>query len=119
MQRHEQRIIRNTGRLEFKDKCKLTTQDMTIQSKKIIFETDMETYLPELNITLLRDQKTMSNDNDTFQSLSQHRIKLSKLQIKLVEINNSIEQNFFSQKQFIYSMVSSGIITIIIIIIVI
>jgi len=37
---------------------------MTIQSKEIIFETDMETYLSELNIILLRDQKTMTNDND-------------------------------------------------------
>jgi len=94
---------------------------MTIQSKKIIFETDIETYLPELNITFLRDQKTITNDNDTLQSLSQHRIKLSKLQAKLEEINNSIEennQNFFSQKQFIYPMVSSGMITIIIIILV-
>jgi len=60
---------------------------MTIQSKEIIFETNMETYLPELN-TLLRDQKTMSNNNDTLQSLSQHRVKLSKLQEKLEDIND-------------------------------
>jgi len=44
--RHEQRItIKNTGKIELKDKCKLTTWDMTIQSKEIIFET--ETYLPD------------------------------------------------------------------------
>jgi len=53
---------------------------MTIQSKEVIFETDIETYLPELNITLLRDQKTIIQDNDTLQSLTQHGIKLSKLQ---------------------------------------
>jgi len=86
--RHEQRMtIKNTSKIELKDKCKLTTRNMTIQSKevtiKVIFETDMETYLPELNITLLRDQKTMSSDNNTLQSLSQHRAKLSKLQEKL------------------------------------
>jgi len=94
---------------------------MIIQSKEVIFETDIETYLPELNITLLREQKTITQDNNTLQSLTQHGIKLSKLQTKLEEINNSIEennQNFFSQKQFIYPMASSGIITIIIIIIV-
>jgi len=44
---------------------------MTIQSQKIIFETDIETYLPELNITLLRDQKTITNNIETLQSLSQ------------------------------------------------
>jgi len=83
---------------------------MTIQSQKIIFETDIETYLPELNIILLRDQKTITNNNETLQSLSQHEIKLSKLQTKLEEIGNSIEennQNFFTQKQFIYPMASS------------
>jgi len=40
----------------------------------------------------------MTNDN-TLQSLSQHKIKLSKLQAKLEKIDNSIEennQNFFS-----------------------
>jgi len=55
--------------------------------------------LTRVNITLLCNQKTMTNDNDTLQSLSQHRIKLSKLQAKLEEINNSSKgnnQNFFS-----------------------
>jgi len=121
--RHEQKItIRNTGRIALKDKCKLTTRDMTIQSQKIIFETDIETYLPELNITLLRDQKTITNNNETLHSLSQHGTKLSKLQTKLEEINNSLEENnqkFFTQKQFIYPMASSGMITIIVIILVV
>jgi len=117
--RHEQRItIRNTGRLELKDKCKLTT-DNTVKRNNI---RDVHGNVPELNITLLRDQKTISNDNDIFQSSSQHRAKLSKLQVKLEEINDSIEENnrnFFLQKQFMYPMASSGIITIIIIIIVV
>jgi len=95
---------------------------MIVQSKEIIFETNIETYLPELNITLLRDQKIITSDNNTLQSLSSHGIKLNRLQAKLEEINSSIEeknQNFFSQKQFIYPMTSSGIITIIIIILIV
>jgi len=120
--RHERKItIKNTGRIALKDRCKLTTRDMTIQTKEIMFETDIETYLPELNITLLRNQKIITQDNNILQSLSQHGIKLNKLQAKLEEINSSIEksnQNFFSQRQFIYPMASSGVITIIIIILV-
>jgi len=46
--------IRNTGKLALKDKCKLTTRDITIKRNNI---RDMETYLPESNRTLLRDQK--------------------------------------------------------------
>jgi len=121
--RHEQKLtVRNTGKISLKNKCKLTTRDMIVQSKEIIFETNIETYLPELNITLLRDQKIITNDNNTLQSLSSHGIKLNRLQAKLEEINSSIEeknQNFFSQKQFIYPMTSSGIITIIIIILIV
>jgi len=117
--RQEHRItIRNTGRITLKDKCKLTTRDMTIQTEEITFETDIETYLPELNVTFVRDQKTITNGNNTLQSLSQHGIKLSELQTKLEEINSSIEdnnQNFFAQKQFIFPMATSGIITIIVI----
>jgi len=36
--RHEQRMtIKNTGKIELKGKCKLTTRDMTIQSKEAVF----------------------------------------------------------------------------------
>jgi len=47
----------------------------------------------------------MTNDNDTLQSLLQHRIKLSKLQAKLEEINNSIEEKIksFSHKNNSYT----------------
>jgi len=39
----EKIIIRNTGKLALGDKCKLTTRDITIQSKEIMFETDKPT----------------------------------------------------------------------------
>lgn len=118
--RHEQkRIIKNTGKITLKGKCKLTTTDMTLQSIKTVYETSVETYLPEINITLLQIYKT--HDNDTLENVTLHRTELIKLKNKLEELNNNLqdnEQNFFVQKQFVYPMATSGIITIIIIAIV-
>jgi len=115
--RHEQGgIIKNTGKIILKGKCKLTTSDMTIQSTEVIFQTETETYLPEANITLLRDQKPLTN-NKTLDSVLQHRAELGELKTKLEKINNNIEnseQKFFMKKQFICPMASSGIITIIV-----
>jgi len=43
---HE-KIIKNTGKIILKSKCRLTIPDVTIQSREIIFQTETETYLPE------------------------------------------------------------------------
>jgi len=119
--RHEhEKIIKNTGKIILKGKCKLTTPDVTIQSKETIFQTETEMYLPETNMTLLRDQKLLTS-NKTLDSILQHRAELGGLKAKLERINNDIENNeqeFFAKKQFIYPMALSGIITIIVTIIV-
>jgi len=58
--RHEhEKVIKNTSKIILKSKCRLTTPDVTIQSREIIFQTEVETYLPEANVTLLRDQKLL------------------------------------------------------------
>lgn len=42
------KIIKNTGKIAIRGNCKLTTSDMTIQTKETVYETDIETYLPEI-----------------------------------------------------------------------
>jgi len=60
--------------------------DITIQSKEAVFETNTETYLPKINITLLREtllRKTLTNNNDTLENvLLQHRAELIELKIR-------------------------------------
>jgi len=41
--KHE-KIIKNTGKIILKGKCRLTTPDVTIQSREMIFQTETETY---------------------------------------------------------------------------
>jgi len=119
--KHE-KIRKNTGKIILKDKCRLTTPDVTIQSREIIFQTETKTYLSEANMTLLRDQKPLTN-NKTLDSMLQHRAELGELKTKLEKINSNVEnseQEFFTKNQFIYisPMALSGIIMIIITIIV-
>jgi len=103
--RHEhEKIIKNTGKIILKGK-RLTTPDVTIQSREIIFQTEAETYLPEANMTLLRNQKPLTN-NKMLDSILQHRAELGELKTKLEKINSNIEnkeQKFFMKKQFIFS----------------
>jgi len=117
--KHE-KIIKNTGKIILKGKCRLTTPDVTIQSRGMIFQTETETYLPEANMTLLRDQEPLTN-NKTLDSILQHRAELGELKTKLEKINTNIEnseQEFFTKNQFIYPMASSGIIMVIVTIII-
>lgn len=51
---------------------------MTIQSKETVYETDRKTYLPEINITLLRDHNMLTRDNDTLENVIQHRAELTR-----------------------------------------
>ncbi|KAL6433643.1 hypothetical protein ACFW04_006623 [Cataglyphis niger] len=83
-QTERKRIIKNTGKISLRGKCKLTTPDMTIQSTK--------------------------TDNDTLKDVTEHRAELIKLKAELKKLNNNVqdnEQKFFTQKQFVYPMATS------------
>lgn len=113
------KTIRHTGRIALKGKCKLTTEDMTIQAKGTVYETDTEMYLPEINITLLRDLDLQTPSNLTLIDVTAHETELTELKAKLHTLNNNLEDNehqFFTKKQFIYPMATNGIIVTIIII---
>ena len=117
----EKITIKNTGKITLRGECKLATTDMTIQTKKTIYITDTETYLPKSNITFSHNN-TLVHDKDTLEDISQHHTELTELKANLKNIENDLrdnEQNFFTQKQFIYPMASSGFITLIIVAIVI
>jgi len=90
--RHEhEKIIKNTGKIILKSKCRLTTPDVTIQSREIILQTETETYLPKANMTLLHDQKPITN-NKTLDSILQYRAELRELKTKLEKININRKQ---------------------------
>jgi len=95
---------------------------MTIQTKGTAYETELETYLPEINMTLLRDRKmlTNNNNNETLEDMIIHRTELVELRAKLEKINTNLqnsEESFFTQKHFVYPTITSGIVIVIIIII--
>lgn len=120
--REHRQIIRNTGKIILRGKCKLTIADMTLQSTETNYETDIETYLPEVNVTLLRDHDTLTQDNDTLKDVIKHRAELTKLKDRIEKVDSDLqvnEQKFFVKKQFIYPMASSGIITLILILLII
>ena len=120
--RESKETIKNTGKIVIRDKCKLTTPDFTIQTNEITFETEIHTYLPEMNMTLLKNDNPLTHINDTREDVSQHKAELTELKSELEKINGQLqdnEQKFFAKKQFIYPMASSGIITLIVITIVI
>ena len=112
----KEEIIKNTGKITLKGECKLTTADMTIQTKKTIYRVDTETFLPGINITV--SNTTLTYDNETLKNISQHGTELARLKANLETIDKNLqnsEQNFFTTKQFVYPMATSGIITLIII----
>jgi hypothetical protein len=106
------KIIKNTGKITLFGKCKLTTKDMTVESKETIYETDIETYLPQINMSRLYE--TLTPKNISLESVIQHRVEVTDLKAKIQQIDGSLEnkeQMFFTQKQFVYPMATSGMTT--------
>jgi len=60
--REEKISIRGTGKMTLQDNCKIITHDMTIENKETIQGENIETYLPETNIPLLRDSNDSRQD---------------------------------------------------------
>lgn len=113
------KVIKGTGQITLQNKCKLITTEMTIQPKEVIQGNKIETYLPEINITFIRDNTDILDTKQ--QNIVQHS-ELTELKNKLKDINNDLQNTndkFFTKKQFVYPMATSGITTIIIIILII
>ena len=113
-------IIKRTGKVTLFGKCKMTTKDMTVESKQTIYETDIETYLPQINMSRLYE--TLTPQNISLENVIQHRAELTELKSKIKQIDGNLEnkeQMFFAQKQFVYPMATSGTTILIIIAIII
>jgi subtilase family serine protease len=93
---------------------------MTVESKQTIYETDIETYLPQVNMSRLYE--TLTPQNISLENVIQHRAELTELKSKIKQIDGNLEnkeQMFFAQKQFVYPMATSGTTILIIIAIII
>ena len=69
-------IIKRTGKVTLFGKCKMT-KDMTVESKQTIYETDIETYLPQVNMSRLYE--TLTPQNISLENVIQHRAELTEL----------------------------------------
>ena len=66
--------------------------------------------------------ETLTPKNISLESVIQHRVELTDLKAKIQQIDGSLEnkeQMFFTQKQFVYPMATSGMTTLIIIAIIV
>lgn len=109
----EERIsIKNTGKITLQDNCKITTQDVTIENKGIIQGGSIDTYLPKTNIPLLRDSNDSRQD---IKNIVHNHAELAEIRSKLKILDSELRNNdetFYTQKQFIVPMATSGLLTI-------
>lgn len=105
------KIVKKTGQIRIGNKCKIKTTEITIQPKEAIQNDDsIETYLPEANLTLLRDDTNTLDEKQ--QNILQHQSELVELRNKLKDMNKDLQNNenkFYTKKQFVYPMATSGI----------
>lgn len=84
---------------------------MTIQTDKTTYTTNIELYLPEINLTITQDHETHTELK--FKNIMTNSTELKDVRERLKEINNDLESNesnFFKQKYFIYPIVSNEVI---------
>ena len=119
--------IERTGRITFKNSCKIATENAIIKSLKASYETRVEAYLPQYNISLIQKSDS-TNDTDIARKIKlkeviQNPTELESYKQKIDEINNEIEKrpnSIFQSPHFIFPMATSGttivIVTIVIVI---
>lgn len=64
---------------------------MTIETNKTTYMTNMNTYLPDVNITSSLDENTKLPD--TLVNLIQHSMELLELKTKINDIDNNLQDN--------------------------
>ncbi|XP_032677802.1 uncharacterized protein LOC116847183 [Odontomachus brunneus] len=119
--------IKNTGIIKFKEQCKLIINEITIQAQGVIEDKIIETYIPEYNITIAKEQ--IDTINNTIPRLKMKKIiqnptELTDLSREITQTQKDLENSsnpsiFTNYKHLVYTTAPSGIIIIIIIIIVI
>ncbi|KYM96677.1 hypothetical protein ALC62_12661 [Cyphomyrmex costatus] len=113
-------ILENTGKITLQNNCKLITSDVVIRSRLLERTKIIESYLPNVNITLLRNAQVLDNKTDQIKlkQLVRDPNELKYLGMKLNKIYNDLQnQEFYKQKEFIYPMATSGFIILTIVII--
>ena len=102
--------IENTGKISLKNNCELKTNEITLRTEKIVYETKLESFLPEYNISLAKDErKTDSPQQTEIKKVIQDPSKLKDLKKELKMLNNELDNNsHFQSKAFIYPMATSG-----------
>ncbi|XP_039315145.1 uncharacterized protein LOC113003882 [Solenopsis invicta] len=113
--------IENTGKIKLRNNCEIISHEIILKSPKVMNETRIESYLPEYNISLPRDNVNISQAIQ-IQKINTKHSELKNLQTELQELNDDMNKNnntYFQSKHFIYPMATSGSTMIIVTIIVI
>ena len=117
-------MIENTGKITLEKNCKLITPEIIIKAPKKLHGTEIDSYLPEFNISLLSEKSKTEQEKSIQQkveikNINQNSSELNNFKSKLQETTNdldNIEKTYFQSKQFIYPMATSEITVLLVII---
>ncbi|XP_067216243.1 uncharacterized protein [Linepithema humile] len=116
-------VIKRTGKITLKENCKVIATDMTIKTKNVEQIANIQTYLPNFNLTFSKDQNTQNKKSPLqglkFKKIIQDPKELMDLSNKLEEINKDVNDNLknpFAEQAFVYPMTTSSIAVVIAII---
>ena len=115
--------INRTGKIKLNENCKLTTTDVTIQTKKRTDTKIVQMYLPEFNVTIeesiIIDNKIDSEKEIKLEPVIRDPAELIKLSLSLDEIKREVENNqpsVFANKNIVYPVGSATLIITILVI---
>lgn len=114
--------IKRSGQITLKEKCKLTTQDVIIRTKKPAVITIVQTNLPDYNLTMIHDKRN-EKILDKIRPIKLRKVirnptELRDLSERLDETNEDLNNNYFTTNEHVIYPVASSCTGIIIIIII-
>ncbi|XP_036141584.1 uncharacterized protein LOC118645157 [Monomorium pharaonis] len=118
-------VIEKTGKITLKNNCKLMTEDTIIKSPKLSHSTEIETFLPQYNISILKNETKLSINAVQpikLQNIVLHSSKLEDLNKQIIEMDKKLNKQpntIFQSPHFIYPTATSGTVIVIILAIII
>ncbi|XP_067204149.1 uncharacterized protein [Linepithema humile] len=117
-------VISRTGRIILTKNCKIITTDMTIKAFSKMRDTSIQAFLPQFNLTLIKETATKKDNKIIIRPIKLKKIiqnpsELMELGEKAKDIYNELKDSEtiqFNKPTFIYPMVTSSVAVIIIII---
>lgn len=106
-------VLKGSGTLKLSKQCGFSTQDVIVSAKKIITNSQVNTYLPQFNLSLMYTpeevyENTHSVQNFKLENITQFHKQIEVIRNQVQQTKEEMGKNFYTQPHFVFPTSVSG-----------